>query len=255
MPRPKSPVPGYCKHKASGQARVTINGRDYLLGPHGTKASKREYAKTEAQDFGPEQYKAVRQKMVEKGLTRQGVNKRMKYIVRMFNWAGAEGKIPASVFATLRLIPALKKRRTEAPESKPIKPVPQDVVDATLAHLSPIVADMVRVQLLIGCRPGEVCRLTPGVIDRSDEVWIARPQEHKTSYLDHDRNLYIGPKTQVILASYLLRGPDDCLLRPCDAVKLRQERDAASRLISAQGHRIRSNVTRLTSSAKLKHCR
>jgi hypothetical protein len=40
MARPKSNVPGYRKH-CSGQ--VTINGRDYYLGPHGTKASKREY--------------------------------------------------------------------------------------------------------------------------------------------------------------------------------------------------------------------
>jgi hypothetical protein len=32
----------YRKH-SSGNARVTINGRDYLLGPRGTKASKREY--------------------------------------------------------------------------------------------------------------------------------------------------------------------------------------------------------------------
>ena len=42
MARPKNPIPSYRKH-ASGQARVTINGRDYLLGLHGTKASKREY--------------------------------------------------------------------------------------------------------------------------------------------------------------------------------------------------------------------
>ena len=42
MTRPKSNVPSYRKHR-SGQARVTIIGRDYYRGPHGTKASKREY--------------------------------------------------------------------------------------------------------------------------------------------------------------------------------------------------------------------
>ena len=42
MPRPKSSVPTYRKH-SSGNARVTVNGPDYLLGPHGSKASKREY--------------------------------------------------------------------------------------------------------------------------------------------------------------------------------------------------------------------
>jgi hypothetical protein len=34
--------PKYRKHRASGQAVVTLNGHDYYLGPHGTKASKAE---------------------------------------------------------------------------------------------------------------------------------------------------------------------------------------------------------------------
>ena len=36
-------VPKYGKHKQSGQARVVLNGRHYLLGPHGSKASRDEY--------------------------------------------------------------------------------------------------------------------------------------------------------------------------------------------------------------------
>lgn len=36
-------VPKYRLHRQSSQAIVTINGRDYLLGPHKSKASKIEY--------------------------------------------------------------------------------------------------------------------------------------------------------------------------------------------------------------------
>lgn len=43
MPTLKNAVPKYRKHRASGQAVVTIAGRDHYLGPHGTKASKVEY--------------------------------------------------------------------------------------------------------------------------------------------------------------------------------------------------------------------
>ena len=43
MPKLSNSVPKYRKHRASGQAVVTLNGRDIYLGPHGTKASKREY--------------------------------------------------------------------------------------------------------------------------------------------------------------------------------------------------------------------
>ena len=43
MPRLATAFPKYRKHKASGQAVVTLNGRDHYLGPHGTAASKAFY--------------------------------------------------------------------------------------------------------------------------------------------------------------------------------------------------------------------
>ena len=36
-------LPKHRKHRSSGKAVVTLNGRDYYLGPHGTRASKAEY--------------------------------------------------------------------------------------------------------------------------------------------------------------------------------------------------------------------
>jgi hypothetical protein len=36
-------VPSYRLHKQSGQAIVTLNGRDILVGRHGSTASKCEY--------------------------------------------------------------------------------------------------------------------------------------------------------------------------------------------------------------------
>ncbi|MBA4106832.1 MAG: recombinase XerD [Pirellula sp.] len=36
-------LPSYRRHKASGQAVVTLNGNDHYLGPHGSKASRDEY--------------------------------------------------------------------------------------------------------------------------------------------------------------------------------------------------------------------
>lgn len=43
MPRLTDSVPKYRKHRASGQAIVTLCGRDHYLGPHNTKASRVEY--------------------------------------------------------------------------------------------------------------------------------------------------------------------------------------------------------------------
>ena len=40
MPRLVRTLPKYRKHKASGQAVVTLNGRDHYLGPHGTQGQQ-----------------------------------------------------------------------------------------------------------------------------------------------------------------------------------------------------------------------
>ena len=146
----------------------------------------------------------------------------MKRIIRMLKWVASEGRIPASIYETLRLIPGLKRGRTAARESDPVLPVAVDVVDVTLKYLSRTIADMVRLQLLLGCRPGEVCKLTPSMIDRDGEVWTARVGERKTAHHGHERNLFFGPKAQAIVAPYLLRSANDCLFRLCDTVKKRR---------------------------------
>ena len=44
MPRRKTPRnPSYRRHQPGGQAVVTLNGRDFYLGRHDSKASRREY--------------------------------------------------------------------------------------------------------------------------------------------------------------------------------------------------------------------
>ena len=43
MPRQKNPIPSYLLHKKSGQARVRIAGREFLLGPFGSEASRIRY--------------------------------------------------------------------------------------------------------------------------------------------------------------------------------------------------------------------
>ncbi len=290
MPKLTKSVPSYRKHLKGG-SRVTINGRDYLLGPWNSKTSIREYdriiaeylasgrspsfgieadaytvamlirdylrhcrtyygtgktseylriktaikplrdlyADHEAVAFGPVGYKAVRQVMIDAGWSRPYVNACMKKVKRAFKWAASEAKIPAGVFQTLDLIPSLKSGRTEAPDTEPVKPIDDVVVDATLPFLPPIVADMVRLQRLIGCRPGEVCNLTPASLDRSGDVWVATLSEHKTKHHGHTRKLYVGPQAQAIITRYLDRNTDDPLFSPLDSMRLRREAHGALR--------------------------
>jgi hypothetical protein len=50
MPKLKEgQLPSYRLHKQSGQAIVSLNGRDFLLGEHGSAASKQEYRRLTAE--------------------------------------------------------------------------------------------------------------------------------------------------------------------------------------------------------------
>ena len=49
MPKLTLRPPKYRKHKVSGQAVVTLNGRDFYLGPYGSKASRVEYDRLTAE--------------------------------------------------------------------------------------------------------------------------------------------------------------------------------------------------------------
>jgi integrase len=269
-------IPKYRRH-SSGQARVTLNGKDHLLGPYGSAASKEAYerllaewlsspakqvgevpefegltinqlilaywkfarqyygfdtgrrrgdyyclrdalkivrsvyGRTPAKDFGPLALKACRQKMIEKDWSRRYINAEIDRVRRMFRWGGEEELVPGSVYQDLRAVSSLRRGKTEARETKKVRPVPQEDIDAALPFMLPVVATMVRLQLLSGCRPDEVCVLRPMDLDRSDpQCWVYLPGSdqgqhgaHKTAYHEHDRLILLGPKAQEVLRPYL----------------------------------------------------
>ena len=283
MPTLAQATPKYRKHRPSGQAVVTLNGKDFYLGPYGTKASRAEYDRLIAmwlangrrlpadendltivemlaafrrhavkhyrkngrptrslgniddavrplmlfygrelvQDFGPLELQTIQALMVTgyngakgepvRGLSRTTVNARIGKIKMVFRWAVSREMAPPSLAHALDTVRGLQRGRTDAREREPVKPVDDAIVNATLEHLSPVVADMVRFQRLTGCRPGEVRIIRPGDVDRSADVWIYRPASHKMEHHDRERIIFIGPKAQEILRPYLLRaGAENC---------------------------------------------
>ncbi len=90
----------------------------------------------------------------------------------------------------------LQRGRTEAAERPPVEPVDEATIEATLRHLPSVVADMVRLQRLTGCRPGEICGLRPCDIDQTGPIWVYRPAWHKTQHRGHSRQVFVGPKAR-----------------------------------------------------------
>jgi len=60
MPRLKHKLPSYCRHKASGQAVVTVDGRDVYLGPYASPESEKRYEQVIARLLASRQSSTLR---------------------------------------------------------------------------------------------------------------------------------------------------------------------------------------------------
>jgi len=179
------------------------------------------YGTAPVAEFGPLKLSRVVETMVKQGLSRTTVNKRLGKVKRMFAWGVGQELVPAPVWQALLAVDGVKKGRTAAKEPEPVEPVDDEVVDRTVEFLSEVVADMIRFQRLTGARPGEVCSLRPGDVDRSGEVWQYFPKGHKTEHRGRRRIVCIGPKAQDVLRPYLLRGDDEYCFSPVDSERKR----------------------------------
>ena len=177
---------------------------------------------TPANQFGPKALKTVRQHMVDKcDLCRNVVNRRVGRIKRVFKWAVAEELVPASVWHALQTVTGLRYGRTDARETEPIRPVDDEYVEMLLPFVSPQVAAMIQVQRHTGMRPGDVVQMRLQEIDRTAEVWLYEPVDHKNRWRDHRRIIPIGPKAQSVLTPFLDRPVEAFLFSPRESEEWR----------------------------------
>jgi integrase len=176
---------------------------------------RRLYAHTCAKDFGPLALRTVRDAMMEQGWARTYINRQVNRVKRMFRWAVSHQMLAESVYTALCTVDGLRKGRTPARETAPVTPVSDDVVEATIRHLRPMVASMVRLQRRTGARPQQIVGMHANDIDFTDpECWVYRPRRHKTSHLDKERTIFLGPRAQSILKQYPIPGHDGHLFSP-----------------------------------------
>lgn len=128
------------------------------------KPVKELYGFSAAKDFGALAMKAVRERMLRTTERRTGVawsrktvNQHVSRLRTLFKWAVEQELVPAIVLYSLQSVRGLQKGRSQARETAPIRSVGEAIVDDTLRRAPATVADMARLQLLTGMRPGEVC--------------------------------------------------------------------------------------------------
>jgi integrase len=187
------------------------------------KPVKQFYGHTAAKSFGPLALKAARAWMIKQNWTRGYVNSSVGCIKRMFKWGVENELVPPSIYHGLQAVAGLKKGRSEARETKPIRPVADEHVEAALPFLNSVQAAMVQLQRFTGMRPGEVCVMRPCDVDRSHPgTWIYRPESHKTEHHDIERVVFLGPRAQEVLRPFLLRDPGTYCFSPREMMEKRR---------------------------------
>lgn len=162
-----------------GSYYVRSNETDHIR--YALRPVRKLFGHTTAADFGPLRLKQVRQAMVDDGLSRSGINKRIDRIRRMFRWGVEQELLDPAVFDRLRSVQGLKFGRTEARETEAIGPVAVDQIEAIRPFVLPQVWAMVQLQLLTAMRPGEVVQMRRSDLDTTGDVWLYCPKSIRTN--------------------------------------------------------------------------
>jgi integrase len=100
---------------------------------------------------------------------------------------------------------------------------------------------MIRLQLVSGMRPGEVCIMRPIDIEMSGRIWVYRPDSdqgqygaHKTSYIGKAREVYLGPRAQGILKQLLPLDTTAFIFSPIESERVRHARQRNARKTKVQ---------------------
>jgi integrase len=197
------------------------------------------YEDIPAKDFGIAQLKAVRASMVQAGLSRSTVNARINRVRRVWKWAVSELMIPETVYLSLTAVGPLRKNRTKVKEAKGIKKVSMGRVNAALPYMPAPVAAMVQLQLLTGCRVGEILIMRGGDLDQGYDPWIYRPGAHKNDWREEStgRDIPIGPRGQAIIKGFLRPDRNDFLFDPRDVVAELRRTGKGGRPVRMTAHR------------------
>jgi integrase len=178
---------------------------------------RRMYGRLNAEDFTPRKLKSVRQTMIEAGHSRKVINRNIRRIKAVFKWGVESELIHPNIYQSLQAVAGLREGRSAARETEPVKPVPDEYVDAVKPHVGRQISAMIELQRLTGMRSGEVTSMRGCDLETTDELWIYTPAEHKTEHHGHRRTIPLGPKCREIIRPFLKSDLSAYLFSPKDA--------------------------------------
>ena len=191
------------------------------------RPARQLYGRVPVTEFGPLALVACRQKLIEAGICRKRINQHVGRIRHTFKWGVARELVPETVWRALCAVEGLKFG--EAPETVPVKPAPEQHIQAIQPFVTPQVWAMVNVQLWSGCRPGEACVMRTIDINTHGKIWEYRPHSHEGEHHGKERVVYLGPHAQKIIKPWLKTDLQAYLFSPQEARAWFQEQRAKNR--------------------------
>ncbi len=162
---------------------------------------RENHGKEPAESLGPATLRrTIEREAEERGWSLRYTRDVLSKAKAVYKWGKNEELVSSAAYERLRDVEIREGR-----DKPPMQPVDDEVINATLPHLTQLLADMVRFQRLTGCRPGELVRIRREEIDRSGDVWLCSLEHHKTAHRGKTRTIYIGPRAQATLAPWLLK--------------------------------------------------
>jgi integrase len=259
-------LPKYRKHRASGQAVVTLNGRDFYLGPHGTKASKIQYDRLLGEwlqnsrnpliaasdgitvvELCARYFKFAKQYYQRNGEC-TGETPNIRIALRFLReWYG---KSPAAEFGPLAL-QSLRQRMIDADHSRSyvnsqVNRIKRMFKWAVAEELIPPAVSQ-GLSAVSGLRMGRcgaretspVLPVEDSVVDKTlphmssivaDMVRLQRLTGMRPAEVCLLRPCDLDPQAQDVLLRYLARSADEYCFRPCDSEAKRLAAKSASRV-------------------------
>lgn len=173
------------------------------------------FGETAVNDFGPLQYRLVRDQMVSgdpatgrKPRARPTDNRQIKRIRKIFRWGVSWELVQPEVITRLDSVRSLAIGETTAHDIPARKAATAADVEAVMPHLKPVYADVMRLFALTGARRGEILGLTGGMLQRRSDCWLAELNEHKTARKGKRRFLVFNVAAQAVLLRHLRVDPE-----------------------------------------------
>ena len=215
------------------------------------------YGDLPVDELSPLKLKTIRDTMlqeVQKGnpskqrFSRNVINQYINRVRTVISWGVENELVSVGTLHALRTVKALPKGTPGTRETKRRGAVPDYVIARTLPFLPPVIAAIVQIQRMTGCRPSEILKMRVGDIERNREsgLWHYIIDKHKTErHTGREKIIPLSKPIQELLAPYLVgKTAEQAVFSPAQAMKERYAEKRANRKTKISPSQIAKDVAR-----------